>query len=35
MLKMSPAIATGISSNYAVNAVAIRDLGLQDAEDEE
>ena len=35
MLKMSPAIATWISSNYAVSAVAIRDLGLRDAEDKE
>ena len=33
--QMSPAIATWISSNYAVNAVAIRDLGLRDAEDKE
>jgi len=31
--QMSPAIATWISSNYAVSAVAIRDLGLRDAED--
>ena len=31
--QMSPAIATWISTNYAVNAVAIRDLGLRDAED--
>src|ERR1043165_3683322 len=31
--QMSPAIATWISSNYAVSAVAIRDLGLLDAED--
>ena len=31
----SPAIATWISSNYAVSAVAIRDLGLRDAEDKE
>jgi predicted nuclease of predicted toxin-antitoxin system len=29
----SPAIATWISSNYAVSAVAIRDLGLRDAEE--
>ena len=29
----SPALATWISSNYAVSAVAIRDLGLRDAED--
>jgi predicted nuclease of predicted toxin-antitoxin system len=33
--QMSPAIATWISSNYAVSAVAIRDLGLRDAEDKE
>ena len=33
--QMSPAIATWISSNYAVSAVAIRDLGLRDAEDRE
>lgn len=33
--QMSPAIATWISSNYAVNAVAIRDLGLRHAEDKE
>jgi len=31
--QMSPAIATWISSNYAVRAIAIRDLGLRDAED--
>jgi len=33
--QMSPAIATWISSNYAVSAVAIRDLALRDAEDKE
>lgn len=33
--QMSPAIATWSSSNYGVNAVAIRDLGLRDAEDKE
>lgn len=33
--QMSPAIAAWISSNYAVRAVAIRDLGLRDAEDKE
>ena len=33
--QMSPMIATWISSNYAVSAVAIRDLGLSDAEDTE
>ncbi|MEN3325473.1 MAG: hypothetical protein V7638_280 [Acidobacteriota bacterium] len=32
---MSPAIATWISSNYAVSAVAIRDLGLRDPKDKE
>ena len=33
--QMSPAIAMWISSNYAVSAVAIRDLGLREAEDKE
>lgn len=33
--QMSPAIAAWISSNFAVNAVAVRDLGLRDAEDKE
>ena len=33
--QMSPAIATWISGNYAVSAVAIRDLGLRDAKDKE
>jgi predicted nuclease of predicted toxin-antitoxin system len=33
--QMSPAIATWITSNYAVTAVAIRELGLRDAEDKE
>ncbi|HKG59519.1 MAG TPA: DUF5615 family PIN-like protein [Pyrinomonadaceae bacterium] len=33
--QMSPAIATWITSNYAVSAVAIRDLGLRDADDKE
>jgi len=33
--QMSPAIATWISNNYAVSALAIRDLGLRDAEDKE
>jgi predicted nuclease of predicted toxin-antitoxin system len=32
---MSPAIAAWLSSNFAVNAIAIRDLGLRDAEDKE
>lgn len=33
--QMSPAIAAWVSSNFAVSAVAIRDLGLQDTEDQE
>ena len=33
--QLSPAIATWISGNYAVSAVAIRDLGLRDAKDKE
>jgi predicted nuclease of predicted toxin-antitoxin system len=33
--QMSPTIATWISSNYAVSAVAIRDLGLRDRKDKE
>lgn len=33
--QMSPAIAAWVSSNFAVNAVAVRDLGLRDAEDNE
>ena len=33
--QISPAIAAWISSNYPVSAVAIRDLGLRDAEDKE
>jgi predicted nuclease of predicted toxin-antitoxin system len=33
--QMSPAIAAWITSNFAVNAVAIRDFGLRDAEDKE
>jgi predicted nuclease of predicted toxin-antitoxin system len=33
--QMSPAMAAWISNNFAVNAVAIRDLGLRDAEDKE
>jgi predicted nuclease of predicted toxin-antitoxin system len=33
--QLSPSIATWISSNYDVSAVAIRDLGLRDAEDKE
>ena len=33
--QMSPAIAAWLSSNFSVNAIAIRDLGLRDAEDKE
>ena len=33
--QMSPAIAAWMSSSFAVNAVAIRELGLRDAGDEE
>jgi predicted nuclease of predicted toxin-antitoxin system len=33
--QMSPAIAAWIGSNFSVNAVAIRDLGLRDAGDKE
>ena len=33
--QMSPAIAAWVANNFAVSAVAIRDLGLRDAEDEE
>lgn len=33
--QISPAIAAWISSNYPVSAIAIRDLGLRDAEDKE
>ena len=33
--QISPAIAAWVSSNFAVSAVAIRDLGLRDAEDKE
>ena len=32
--QMSPAVAAWISSRFAVNAVAVRDLGLRDAGDE-
>lgn len=35
MLKSLLPIAAWISSNYPVSAVAIRDLGLRDAEDKE
>lgn len=33
--QLSPAIAVWIKQNFAVNAVAVRDLGLRDAEDYE
>jgi predicted nuclease of predicted toxin-antitoxin system len=33
--QMSPAIAAWVNDNFAVSAVAIRDLGLRDAEDKE
>ena len=33
--QLSPAIAFWIENNFAVKAVALRDLGLRDAEDEE
>ncbi|HEX8652282.1 MAG TPA: DUF5615 family PIN-like protein [Pyrinomonadaceae bacterium] len=33
--QMSPAIATWISINFSVNAVAVRDLGLRGASDTE
>ena len=33
--QMSPAIAAWISNTFSVNAIAIRDLGLRDAEDRE
>jgi predicted nuclease of predicted toxin-antitoxin system len=33
--QMSPAIAAWIGSNFAMNAIAIRDLGLRDAADKE
>jgi len=33
--QMSPAMAAWVSSNFAVSAVAIHDLGLRDAEDKE
>lgn len=32
---LSPAIATWITNNFAVTAVALRDIGLRDAEDPE
>lgn len=33
--QMSPAIAAWVSNNFAVSAIAIRELGLRDAEDKE
>lgn len=33
--QMSPAIATWIQTRFAVNAVAVRDLGLREATDQE
>jgi len=33
--QMSPAIAGWVSSNFLVEAVAVRDLGLRDAKDQE
>ncbi len=33
--QMSPAIASWIRDNFAVNAVAVRDLGLRDATDQQ
>ena len=33
--QMSPMIAAWVSSNFPVSAVALRDLGLRDAEDKE
>ena len=33
--QMSPAIAVWISSNFSIEAVAIRDLGLRDARNKE
>jgi predicted nuclease of predicted toxin-antitoxin system len=33
--QMSPAIAAWISSHFAVNAIAVRDLGMRDAADQE
>lgn len=33
--QLSPSIADWINSNHAVNAIAIRDLGLRDAEDKD
>ena len=33
--QLSPAIANWINNNFAVQAVAVRDIGLRDAEDVE
>ena len=33
--QMSPAVAAWLTQNFAVNAVALRDLGLRDATDRE
>jgi predicted nuclease of predicted toxin-antitoxin system len=33
--QMSPAVAAWISSNFSIEAVAVRDLGLRDAKDKE
>jgi predicted nuclease of predicted toxin-antitoxin system len=33
--QLSPAIATRISQNFPVTAIALRDIGLRDAEDEQ
>lgn len=32
---LSPAIATGITNTFGITALALRDLGLRDAEDPE
>lgn len=33
--QLSPAIANWINENFSIQAIAVRDLGLRDAEDEE
>ena len=33
--QLSPAIASWINANFTVEAIALRDLGLRDAEDED
>lgn len=33
--QLSPAMASGISREFSVSAVAVRDLGLRDAKDRE